>query len=48
MKVNLKPSTLFYPLPVLIIGTYDEKVVPDAVNAAYAVYVQHGRVQHQP
>ena len=27
MKVNLKPSTLFYPLPVLLIGTYDKEEI---------------------
>ncbi len=35
MKVNLKPSTLFYPLPVLLIGTYDKEGNPDLRNAAW-------------
>ena len=35
MKKNFKPQPLFYPLPVLIIGTYDEKGIPNAMNAAW-------------
>ncbi len=35
MKVNLKPSTRFYPLPVLLIGTYDKEGHPDRRNAAW-------------
>lgn len=35
MRKNLNPKPLIYPLPVLIIGTYDEKGVADAMNAAW-------------
>ncbi len=35
MKKNLKPKAYMYPLPVLIIGTYDEKGNPNAMNAAW-------------
>ena len=35
MRKNLGKKPWFYPLPVLIIGTYDENGVPDAMNAAY-------------
>lgn len=35
MRRNLGKKPWFYPLPVLIIGTYDENGVPDAMNAAY-------------
>ncbi len=35
MKKNLKAKAYMYPLPVLIIGTYDENGVPDAMNAAW-------------
>lgn len=34
MKKNLG-KTVFFPMPVLIIGTYDENGVPDAMNAAW-------------
>lgn len=35
MRQNIGKKPWFYPLPVLIIGTYDENGVPDAMNAAY-------------
>ncbi len=35
MRKNLKPKPLLYPLPVLIIGTYDEFGTPNAMNAAW-------------
>lgn len=35
MRVNLGPQTYLYPMPVLIIGTYDDKMVPNAMNAAW-------------
>lgn len=35
MRKNLKPKAYVYPLPVLIIGTYDENGIPDAMNAAW-------------
>ena len=35
MKKNLKAKAYMYPVPVLIIGTYDEKGVPNAMNAAW-------------
>lgn len=35
MRKNIGNKPWFYPLPVLIIGTYDENGVPDAMNAAY-------------
>lgn len=35
MRKNLQPKPILYPLPVLIIGTYDELGVPDAMNAAW-------------
>ena len=35
MRRDLGRKPWFYPLPVLIIGTYDEDGVPDAMNAAY-------------
>ena len=35
MRKDFKPNPWFYPLPVLIIGTYDENGKPDAMNAAW-------------
>ncbi len=35
MRKNIQAKACIYPLPVLIIGTYDEHGVPDAMNAAW-------------
>ena len=35
MRKNLKAKAYIYPLPVLIVGTYDETGTPDAMNAAW-------------
>lgn len=35
MRKDLGPKSLMFPEPVLIIGTYDEKGNPDAMNAAW-------------
>lgn len=35
MRTNLKPQSAFYPMPVVIIGTYDENKIPNAMNAAW-------------
>ena len=35
MRKEFNPNPWFYPLPVLIIGTYDENGAPDALNAAW-------------
>ncbi len=35
MRKNLKPKAYIYPLPVLIVGTYDESGTPNAMNAAW-------------
>lgn len=35
MRKNLGTKPFFYPLPVLIIGSYDEKRNPDLMNAAW-------------
>ena len=35
MKKNLGVKTALYPMPVFIIGTYDENGNPDAMNAAW-------------
>ena len=35
MRKNFGVKSWFYPLPVLIIGTYDEEEKADAMNAAW-------------
>ncbi len=35
MRKNFGPKTWLYPMPVLIVGTYDEKGNPNAMNAAW-------------
>ncbi|MGN0728135.1 flavin reductase family protein [Treponema sp.] len=35
MRKNFGPKEWLYPMPVLIIGTYDENGKPDAMNAAW-------------
>ena len=35
MRKNFGAKTWLYPMPVLIIGTYDENGVPNAMNAAW-------------
>lgn len=35
MRKNIGAKTALYPMPVLIIGTYDEHGIPNAMNAAW-------------
>ncbi|MBR3837030.1 MAG: flavin reductase family protein [Clostridia bacterium] len=35
MRKNFGPKPWMYPMPVLILGSYDENGVPDAMNAAW-------------
>lgn len=35
MRKNFGTKSWFYPLPVLIVSTYDENGMPDAMNAAW-------------
>ena len=35
MRKNFGSKTWLYPMPVLIVGTYDENGIPDAMNAAW-------------
>lgn len=37
MRKNLGAKPYLYPMPVLIIGTYDENGVPNAMNAAWGM-----------
>ena len=44
MRKNLGQKTLIYPMPVLIIGTYDEKGEPDAMNAAWGGIYDYNQI----
>ncbi len=35
MKINLGKKTILYPMPVLMVGTYDKKENPDLMAAAW-------------
>lgn len=35
MRKNFGPQCWLYPMPVLIVGTYDKKGIPNAMNAAW-------------
>lgn len=37
MKKNLKAKAYIYPMPVLIVGTFDENRIPNAMNAAWGM-----------
>ena len=45
MRRDLGRKPWFYPLLVLIIGTYDENGVPDAMNAAYGGLYNSGMIE---
>ncbi len=34
-RINFGPKPFLYPMPVLIVGTYDENGMPNAMNAAW-------------
>lgn len=36
-RVNFGAKPVMYPMPVLIVGTYDENGVPNAMNAAWGI-----------
>ncbi len=44
MRKNLKAKSYIYPLPVLIIGTYDEDGTPNAMNAAWGTVCDTAQV----
>ena len=44
MRKNLTPKAYIYPLPVLIIGTYDENGNPNAMNAAWGTVCDNDKV----
>ena len=44
MRKNLKAKAYMYPLPVLIVGTYDEDGTPNAMNAAWGTVCDTAQV----
>lgn len=44
MRKNLEKKAYVYPLPVLIIGTYDENGTPNAMNAAWGTVCDTDKV----
>ena len=44
MRKDLGQKTYMFPMPVLIIGTYDENGNPDAMNAAWGSIYDYGQV----
>lgn len=44
MRKNVKAKAYVYPLPVLIVGTYDENGMPDAMNAAWGTVCDTAQV----
>ena len=37
MRKNFGAKAMLYPMPVLIIGSYDENNIPDAMNVVYSL-----------
>ena len=44
MRKDLGVKTFIYPMPVLIIGTYDENGEPDAMNAAWGGVYDYNQI----
>jgi len=44
MRKNITPKAYLYPMPVLIVGTYDENGVPNAMNAAWGTVCDTNRI----
>ena len=43
-KVDFGAKPMLFPMPVLIIGTYDKDGVPDAMNAAWGMITDFGEI----
>ena len=44
MRKYFGPQTWVYPMPVLIIGTYNEKGEPNAMNAAWGGVYDYNQI----
>ena len=47
-RVNFGAKPVMYPMPVLIIATYDENGVPDAMNAAWGIITDMNEISIRP
>lgn len=47
MRKNFGPQTWLYPMPVLIIGTYDDDGTPNAMNAAWGGICGENRIMFE-
>ena len=45
MRKNLGANPFVYPQPVLIVASYGENDIPDAMNVAYGGIVNSNRIQ---
>ena len=45
MRKNLGKKTYLFPMPVLIIGTYDEDEIPNAMNVAWGTISDYNQVE---
>ena len=43
-RVNFGSKPVMYPMPVLIVGTYDENGVPNAMNAAWGIITDYDEI----
>lgn len=43
-RVNFGSKPLMYPMPVLIVATYDENGVPNAMNAAWGIITDYDEI----
>ena len=44
MRKDLGPKSFLYPMPVLMIGTYDENGEPDLMNAAWGSIYDYNQI----
>ena len=44
MRKNFGAKTWLYPMPVLIVGTYDENGTPNAMNAAWGGITEENEI----
>ena len=44
MRKNFGPKPYLYPMPVLIVASYDEKGIPNAMNAAWGCMADTNRI----
>ena len=48
MRKDLGAKSFIFPMPVLMIGTYDENGEPDLMNAAWgSIYDYNRRIRHK-